>query len=108
MLLICSDYIELYTCTLHQHKFACTESTFGMQQCEHALIKTCLDDEEFSDLFGAQKREAWLRLRGRGKEQTMKGYISYVEELGNKYGWMLDGEKIGESLFDESLLQSAF
>jgi len=67
-----------------------------------------IDDEEFSDIFGAQKREAWLRLRGRGKEQTMKGYISYVEELGNKYGWMLDGEKIGESLFDEGLLHSAF
>ena len=38
----------------------------------------------------------------------MKGYTSYVEELGNKYGWLLDGEKVGESLFDDSILLSAF
>ena len=68
----------------------------------------CVDHEEFSDIFGAPKREAWLRLKGRPKQQTMKGYISYVEELGNKYGWLLDGEKISESLFDASMLHSAF
>lgn len=67
-----------------------------------------VDDPEFSDVFGAQKRAAWVKLKGRTKEQAMKGYISYVEELGNKYGWLLEGEKVGDSLFDDALLHSAF
>ena len=49
-----------------------------------------------------------LVVSGRTKEQAMKGYISYVEELGNKYGWLLEGEKVGDSLFDDALLHSAF